>query len=72
MFGDLADKTSRVAKLSDDNRAYDLLPETYTKPRNRFLARIRNPHPDMPGANSATYTGHAVPAHDAPAPQGEH
>ena len=68
VFGDLADKTSRVSKAHADNRAYDLLPETYTKPRNRFLARVRNPHPDMPGATSA---GHGVPAHDA-APQGEH
>ncbi|MGE0397563.1 MAG: TAT-variant-translocated molybdopterin oxidoreductase [Kofleriaceae bacterium] len=71
MFGDLADKTSRVSKLQDDNRAYDLLPETYTKPRTRFLARIRNPHPDMPGAKQ-TSAGHGVPAHDAPAPQGGH
>ena len=47
-FGDLADKSSRVAKAHADNRAYDLLPETYTKPRTRFLARVRNPHPDMP------------------------
>ncbi len=48
VFGDLSDQTSRVAKLFRDNRSYDLLPETYTKPRNRFLARIRNPNPEMP------------------------
>jgi molybdopterin-containing oxidoreductase family iron-sulfur binding subunit len=75
VFGDLADHTSRVAKLSGDNRAYDLLPETYTKPRTRFLARVRNPHPDMPSNRatpSATNAGHGEPAHDAPAPQGEH
>jgi len=45
VFGDLADKDSRVAKLHDDRRSYALLPETYTKPRNRFLARVRNPNP---------------------------
>ncbi len=68
VFGDLADKTSRVSKLTEDNRAYDLLPETYTKPRTRFLARVRNPHPDMPGGKPAA---HAEPGHGA-APQGEH
>jgi len=67
IFGDLADKTSRVAKAHADNRAYDLLPETYTKPRNRFLARVRNPHPDMPGTKAA----HGEPA-GHPGAQGEH
>ncbi len=57
VFGDLADKTSRVATLFEDNRSYDLLPETYTKPRNRFLARIRNPNPNMP-AMQAPAGGH--------------
>jgi MoCo/4Fe-4S cofactor protein with predicted Tat translocation signal len=49
-FGDLSDTTSRVAKLFDDNRAYSLLPDLYTKPRNRFLSRVRNPNPAMSSA----------------------
>jgi molybdopterin-containing oxidoreductase family iron-sulfur binding subunit len=57
VFGDLADPTSRVAKLHADNRSYDLLPETYTKPRNRFLARVRNPNPNMPAAKTAGGNG---------------
>jgi molybdopterin-containing oxidoreductase family iron-sulfur binding subunit len=52
-FGDLSDTTSRVAKLFDDNRAYSLLPELYTKPRNRFLSRVRNPNPAMSSAAGA-------------------
>ncbi len=56
VFGDLADEGSRVAKLFTENRSYALLPETYTKPRNRFLARIRNPNPNMP-TTSATSAG---------------
>jgi molybdopterin-containing oxidoreductase family iron-sulfur binding subunit len=48
VFGDLADKDSRVAKLHADRRAYDLLPELYTKPRNRYLTRVLNPNPKMP------------------------
>jgi molybdopterin-containing oxidoreductase family iron-sulfur binding subunit len=58
VFGDLQDKQSQVYKLHADNRAYDLLPETYTKPRNRFLARVRNPNPNMPTAKKAEHGGH--------------
>ncbi|HEX7838391.1 MAG TPA: TAT-variant-translocated molybdopterin oxidoreductase [Kofleriaceae bacterium] len=47
VFGDLSDKDSRVSRLHEDRRSYALLPETYTKPRNRFLARIRNPNPAL-------------------------
>jgi len=53
-FGDLADKTSRVSLLTQqhegsngDARSYGLLPETYTKPRTRYLARVRNPNPRL-------------------------
>ena len=70
-FGDLADPTSRVSKLHADRRAYDLLPETYTKPRNQYLARVRNPNPKLepPKAADAHGGGHG----DAPAAaHGEH
>jgi len=50
VFGDLSDKDSRVSRLHEDRRSYALLPETYTKPRNRFLARIRNPNPGLVAA----------------------
>ena len=61
VFGDLMDKDSRVSQLHEDRRSYDLLPELYTKPRNRFMARVRNPHPKMPGSK-ASASGHAAPA----------
>ncbi len=48
VFGDLQDPNSRVAKLHADRRGYALLPEMYTKPRNRYLTRVLNPHPKMP------------------------
>jgi molybdopterin-containing oxidoreductase family iron-sulfur binding subunit len=57
VFGDLSDPASRVAKLSDDNRAYALLPELYTKPRNRFLSRVRNLNPALAGAATSTNEG---------------
>jgi molybdopterin-containing oxidoreductase family iron-sulfur binding subunit len=48
VFGDLADPNSRVSNLHRDRRSYALLPELYTKPRNRFLTRVLNPNPKMP------------------------
>ncbi|HWO17893.1 MAG TPA: Fe-S-cluster-containing hydrogenase [Kofleriaceae bacterium] len=47
VFGDLSDPNSQVARLHADRRSYDLLPELYTRPRNKFLARVRNPNPKM-------------------------
>lgn len=44
-FGDLRDAKSKVAKAHQSPRAYGILTELMTKPRNLFLAKIRNPHP---------------------------
>jgi molybdopterin-containing oxidoreductase family iron-sulfur binding subunit len=57
VFGDLEDPNSRVSKLHEDRRQYALLPENYTKPRNRYLARIRNPNPKMPTTPGAASAG---------------
>jgi Fe-S-cluster-containing dehydrogenase component len=57
VFGDLADPNSRIAKLFEDNRSYALLPETYTKPRNRYLSRIRNPNPNMSTTAAPAHAG---------------
>ena len=46
-FGDLQDEQSRVAQQTKLPRAYALLAELNTRPRNSFLGRIRNPHPDL-------------------------
>jgi molybdopterin-containing oxidoreductase family iron-sulfur binding subunit len=47
IFGDKGDPSTRVSQLHQDPRAYELLAELNTKPRNNFLAKIRNPHPDL-------------------------
>jgi molybdopterin-containing oxidoreductase family iron-sulfur binding subunit len=55
-FGDLSDPNSRVSQAHADRRSYALLAETYTKPRNRFLARIRNQNPAL--VANADRSGH--------------
>ncbi len=42
VFGDLNDPDSRVRKLHDDARSYGVLEEINTKPRLKYLARLRN------------------------------
>lgn len=64
VFGDLADPESKVSKGRASARAYEMLAELNNKPRNSYLAKIRNPHPDLLAAEA----GHA----SDPADQGGH
>ncbi|MDQ3337012.1 MAG: Fe-S-cluster-containing hydrogenase [Myxococcota bacterium] len=61
IFGDLSDKNSRISRLHDDRRSYALLAELYTKPRNRFLAKVRNPNPKLAPATASTQHGGTAP-----------
>ncbi len=45
VFGNIADKESKVAKLRNDPRAWLLLEELQTRPRTSHLAKLRNPNP---------------------------
>ena len=46
-FGSLNDPNAKVTKLHADPRRYDLLHELGTRPRTAYLARVRNPNPDL-------------------------
>ncbi len=48
-FGDLSDPDSRVARLKADPRNYALLAGLNTRPRTTYLARLRNPNPEIRG-----------------------
>lgn len=58
VFGDINDKASRVASMKSEPRAYGLLAELNTKPRTSYLAKLRNPHPDLAEKTLSTTDHH--------------
>jgi molybdopterin-containing oxidoreductase family iron-sulfur binding subunit len=48
VFGDINNKANRVAKWKADPRNFNLLAELNTRPRTSYLARLRNPNPEIP------------------------
>ncbi len=47
VFGDLNDQQSQVAHERRSPRAYQMLAELNIRPRTSYLARIRNPNPEL-------------------------
>ncbi|MBW8863568.1 MAG: 4Fe-4S dicluster domain-containing protein, partial [Verrucomicrobia bacterium] len=48
VFGDISDADSSVSKLKLSSLNYSVLGNLLTKPRTTYLARVRNPNPQMP------------------------
>ena len=56
VFGDISDPESSVSKAKEQERTYKVLEFLLTKPRLTYLARVRNPNPEMPD-----YKEHTLP-----------
>jgi MoCo/4Fe-4S cofactor protein with predicted Tat translocation signal len=47
VFGDMNDPASRVARVKADPRTYALLAELNTRPHTTYVAKVRNPNPEI-------------------------
>ena len=59
-FGDMNDPNSKIAKLKKDSRSYELLKELNTAPRLSYLAKLRNPNPELEPAIAAPSRPHGA------------
>ena len=60
VFGDLNDPKSKVSQLQKNDRSYGILTELNTRPRTKYMAKIRNPQsPSQTDATPSHVPDHA-------------
>jgi molybdopterin-containing oxidoreductase family iron-sulfur binding subunit len=47
VFGNINDPESAVSRAKKNNRKYEMMAELNLKPRTSYLARLRNPNPEL-------------------------
>ncbi len=47
VFGNILDKDAQVTQLKKGDRKYEVLAELNTRPRTSYLAKLRNPNPEL-------------------------
>ena len=47
VFGDMNDPSAQISRMKKDSRNYGLLIDLNTRPRTTYLAKLRNPNPEI-------------------------